>query len=129
MFILIDKHLGSPLHMPGNILSALQTLTHLIIVTTLSCRCYDYLHFKMRKWRQEWLITCPRSHSQFTTFLGFKSRPQLSADSHHAEFHHNFQNMCKIPELLMLFSPLQPPLFFFLAEPQGLQDLSSPTRD
>ena len=73
--------------------------------------CYYYLYFKMRKWRQEWVITCPRSHSQFTMFLGFKSRPQLSADNHSTECCHNFQSMCKIPELLLF--PLTLLFFFF----------------
>ena len=89
--------------------------------------CYYFLYFKMRKWRQEWLITCPRSHNQFTMFLGFKSRPRLSADNHSSEFCHNFQSMCKIPELL-LFPLTAPPIFFFLVAPHGLQDLSSLSR-
>jgi len=75
--------------------------------------CYYFLYFKMRKWRQEWLITCPRSHNQFTMFLGFKSRPRLSADNHSSEFCHNFQSMCKIPELLLF--PLTHPHFFFFS--------------
>ena len=75
--------------------------------------CYYFLYFKMRKWRQEWLITCPRSYNRFTMFLGFKSRPRLSVDNHSSEFCHNFQSMCKIPELLLFPLTASPPPFFF----------------
>ena len=42
---------------------------------------------------------------------GVQIQTRLSADNHSSEFCHNFQSMCKIPELLLF--PLTPPFFFF----------------
>ena len=89
--------------------------------------CYYFLYFKMRKWRQEWLITCPRSHNQFTMFLGFKSRPDSVLITTVLSSVIIFKACAKF--LSCCYSPWPTPIFFFfLVAPHGFQDLSSLSR-